>query len=251
MRWWLLPLFLAGCDRVFGLAERDGGTDVLTGESTGECVPGPFDEDLDGVLDGCDDCPTIADAPQADGDGDHVGDACDRHPTTPNDSIALYSGFTDLVGWEVAGTATVSGSSVTLASVATMTTSLPIEQPDRIEVSSLSLSEGQVQIAVLQGGSAVAGCTFARAGCAGEAGAVCVTPFASKSLTVALAPSSPMRLSIETSTDGFYACSVVQDPRRGTAVATAGALITGRLQLATSNPAQITIGSVIAYSTTL
>ena len=44
----------------------------------------PSDCDLDGWLDGSDNCPNTQNADQADGDGDLVGDACDNCPVTPN-----------------------------------------------------------------------------------------------------------------------------------------------------------------------
>jgi hypothetical protein len=42
------------------------------------------DGDGDGDPDPCDNCPTVANANQADTDGDGDGDACDNCPTTPN-----------------------------------------------------------------------------------------------------------------------------------------------------------------------
>lgn len=48
------------------------------------------DEDGDGVPDGRDVCPYLADD-QADGDGDGVGDLCDPNPAVARDRIALFS----------------------------------------------------------------------------------------------------------------------------------------------------------------
>jgi len=45
---------------------------------------GIADADSDGVGDGTDNCPVVANPDQADGDGDGVGDACDNCTTTPN-----------------------------------------------------------------------------------------------------------------------------------------------------------------------
>ncbi|MFO1009128.1 MAG: M6 family metalloprotease domain-containing protein [Planctomycetota bacterium] len=47
-------------------------------------VDGPLDSDGDGVPNASDNCPTIANANQANGDGDALGDACDNCPSVTN-----------------------------------------------------------------------------------------------------------------------------------------------------------------------
>jgi len=47
-------------------------------------LPVADDSDGDGVLDECDNCPTLSNADQADADGDGIGDACDNCPTVSN-----------------------------------------------------------------------------------------------------------------------------------------------------------------------
>jgi len=44
------------------------------------------DTDADGIGDGCDNCPNIANADQLDTDGDGVGDLCDNFPEDPTQS---------------------------------------------------------------------------------------------------------------------------------------------------------------------
>ena len=59
-------------------------------EVTYTCVPpgsgerAGVDRDGDGVPDGVDNCPDVANPTQTDSDGDGVGDACDNCPNTPN-----------------------------------------------------------------------------------------------------------------------------------------------------------------------
>ncbi|MEZ4363566.1 MAG: thrombospondin type 3 repeat-containing protein [Kofleriaceae bacterium] len=55
--------------------------------------PKQHDEDHDTVGDVCDNCPHVANANQANADGDGVGDACDPRPTTAGDKIELFLAF--------------------------------------------------------------------------------------------------------------------------------------------------------------
>ncbi len=68
--------------------------------------PDQHDEDNDGIGDACDGCPPISDPSQPDADGDHVDDACDPHPHTAGDRIELFESFRNGVpsSWTVTGT---------------------------------------------------------------------------------------------------------------------------------------------------
>jgi len=93
-------------------------------------TPSTNDEDNDGVVDECDNCPSIANANQADvrevnaGDtADGVGDACDPRPEDGGDSIYLFDGmnFTTIPAeWSNVGDGswTASGTSLTPTSTA-------------------------------------------------------------------------------------------------------------------------------------
>ena len=73
------------------------------------CASQSGDEDGDGVVDWCDNCPAVANASQANtsetgagGAADAVGDACDPNPTAGGDSIFYFDGFTSSLatnGW--------------------------------------------------------------------------------------------------------------------------------------------------------
>jgi hypothetical protein len=80
---------LAGCHAVFDL-------DEVTPSSTPACwdpAQMAHDEDEDGVVDGCDNCPGTANPQQTDEDADGVGDACDPHPGEPRDQLTFFDGF--------------------------------------------------------------------------------------------------------------------------------------------------------------
>ena len=101
------------------------------------------DEDGDGIVDACDNCPSVANADQADvgesyaGDSpDGVGDACDPRPADGGDSIALFDPFTSRqIGsdWQVYGGTWQAGSD-TIAETATGT----VQELDRVGFSSSS-----------------------------------------------------------------------------------------------------------------
>ena len=60
---------------------------VTTGTTLAVGVTGGNDQDGDGVLDPNDNCPTVANADQADGDGDGVGNVCDNCTNVANPRV--------------------------------------------------------------------------------------------------------------------------------------------------------------------
>ena len=78
------------------------------------------DEDHDGIVDTCDDCPGIADPQQQDGDGDGIGDACDPSATT-RDQLLWFESFAEPASpnaWQIAsGTWTFDGESLAYGSL--------------------------------------------------------------------------------------------------------------------------------------
>ena len=81
----VLLAWLAGCGRLGFDASAPGG------DAPG--VPG-HDEDGDGIADTRDNCPHLPNSDQADGDGDRVGDVCDREPANPRQAILMFSPLT-------------------------------------------------------------------------------------------------------------------------------------------------------------
>lgn len=91
-----------------------GSTDAASELDANDPIDGPADLDGDGLLNAADNCPTTANADQADdesdgvgdvcdpcpvnannvdGDGDGVGDVCDPNPNVAGDSIILFESF--------------------------------------------------------------------------------------------------------------------------------------------------------------
>ena len=68
-----------------GMAGEVTAGEVTAGEEmAGEILPPEGDEDNDGIINGEDNCPTVANNSQGDGDDDGVGDACDNCPELAN-----------------------------------------------------------------------------------------------------------------------------------------------------------------------
>ncbi len=67
----------------------------------------PADGDGDGLVDGLDNCPEVANEDQADGDGDGLGDACDARPDHAD--FRLTGGFLLFGGLLVDDTHTLNG----------------------------------------------------------------------------------------------------------------------------------------------
>ena len=86
MRWWLVILALAGCDKIW-LTENP----LPPADAAPDSSANGHDEDNDGIADVADNCPHIK-GPQTDDDGDGVGDPCDPNPDAL-DKIAAFYGF--------------------------------------------------------------------------------------------------------------------------------------------------------------
>jgi hypothetical protein len=76
------------------------------------------DEDADGIVDNCDNCPGVANAEQADtteASPDGVGNACDPRPTAA-DRITFFEGFaTTPAGWTIDDKSTIANDRLTTA----------------------------------------------------------------------------------------------------------------------------------------
>jgi hypothetical protein len=124
--------------------------DVKASDAGADTKPGAgcmgratHDDDGDGIVDGCDNCPTVANADQADlgeinagATADGVGDACDPRPANGGDSILLFDPFTSgEIGadWQVYGGTWRAGSD-TIAETATGT----VQELDRVGFASMS-----------------------------------------------------------------------------------------------------------------
>ena len=91
-RWIAVWLLATGCDRVFGIEPT---------HLADTAVCGSPDEDGDCIEDAHDNCPGLANADQADDDGDGVGNICDPDETSRQTQLSFspFSGV-DLDSWQ-------------------------------------------------------------------------------------------------------------------------------------------------------
>jgi hypothetical protein len=108
----VVAVALAGCNQLLGLEPPAGAADpdaqvtidaaapVDSGgdpDAAAPCVASGHDEDGDGVVDACDNCPHVANREQADVlDHDGVGDACDPRPSEAGDRLLRFVAFDTL-----------------------------------------------------------------------------------------------------------------------------------------------------------
>jgi hypothetical protein len=80
-----------------GGSDGGNGIDAPDWPTDGGVVPpactGTADEDTDGVVDTCDNCPLDPNPDQRDTDHDGIGDICDPHPMYAVERLAYFSGF--------------------------------------------------------------------------------------------------------------------------------------------------------------
>jgi thrombospondin type 3 repeat protein len=109
------------CYRPGDDTDGDGLNDGLD-NCPGVANPDQADEDGDGIGDACDPCPVDAADPPVDPDGDGVSDSCDPNPDTPGDRIVLFEGFNAGLppSWQTVGTVTAGTGEVVLTATAGM-----------------------------------------------------------------------------------------------------------------------------------
>ena len=91
MRWGWIVVVVLGCNQVLDVKD----TRALVCWSSEKT---DHDEDGDGFVDTCDNCPGDVNEDQKDQDNDGVGDMCDPHPGEI-DRIEHFDPFVDLDGW--------------------------------------------------------------------------------------------------------------------------------------------------------
>jgi hypothetical protein len=116
-----------GCNAIFGLDRTHALEDAAVVDAAPDAVVCAIghDEDGDGVDDGCDVCPEIADPDQADRDGDGIGDACDPNPDDPHDVLVVFDSFAFPTPWApVRGTWAQQGDALVQTDLSTTTDGL-------------------------------------------------------------------------------------------------------------------------------
>lgn len=174
--WFWAVLGATGCNVVFGLHSTkllldDDVDGVDNGDDNCPAIANPDQEDadLDDIGDACDSCPVVPNAGReqtADADNDGVPNACDPHATNKGDCLVLFDTFSDpatfSASWQVyatadGSTATPTAGCVSLA-VAGMTSMIEVVASD---LGGRPLADFYSVQAIAKGGSSGVGAAIA------------------------------------------------------------------------------------------
>jgi len=255
---------LAGCDKLFDLdpVELDGDSSVADRDaSNGDskpidakpCVPVNHDEDLDGIDDACDLCPTVTDD-KLDTDGDGVGNDCDPNLGTNGvDKILLSVMFKDAADfsstfivtdgtptWEATG-----NGRVTLFSNNTITT-MGNFIPTRLEVRTAQVGQGVGATASVIAAGAT--CTVTGGNCASNNTlATCIRAFPGGAQGELGEPSQNVR-SIDLDGPSPVECSITgTSPSNRASAGSTAPFGNSDVQLTTNATGALIVESIVIY----
>ena len=255
----MLATLVSGCDTVFGFQTLADAADADAAVDANPCAtPTGHDEDHDGIDDSCDNCPTVANTDQANGQelaagnaADEVGDACDPAPMLAGDYIALFVPFTTPASLRTGGSVTFEPDAVLVSGdfsfIGTLMNYHPTTIAGGIHFAN-PIAGQEVQLSTNSGGFR---CVVSTSPCLTIASVGCLSAQATPTVSTPFDTATALTTIVMAEADATHlVCTASTTPTSTVTAATVGMFADGQITVYTIGASTgVFVDNLIAYAT--